>query len=163
MMGKEKADKGDDIMRRIMIQRDLCMGCLNCGLACMAEHNEKGKSIYDLDLEDLKNESRNHIGLDKERRPVPIFCRHCDEPECAYTCMSGAMTKDNETGKVAYDENKCASCFMCVMACPYGVLKADDAEKKVVVKCDMCMDREMPRCVENCPTGCLYIEGGNQA
>ena len=42
-----------------------------------------------------------------------------------FTCMSGAMTKDENLGIVSYDENKCASCFMCVMSCPYGVLKPD--------------------------------------
>lgn len=144
-------------MKRIMIDKALCMGCLNCTLACMSEHNEKGKSIYDLDLENIKNESRNHIELDYHSKPSPIFCRHCTEPECVITCMSGAMTKDTETGFVSYDENKCASCFMCVMSCPFGVLKADEETKKVIIKCDMCNGRETPRCVENCPTGAIYV------
>ncbi|AOY77739.1 4Fe-4S dicluster domain-containing protein [Clostridium formicaceticum] len=147
-------------MKRIKINKDLCMSCLNCVIGCMAEHNKKGKSIYNLDMEDLANESKNHIELDKNKCPAPILCRHCDEPECVYTCMSGAMVKDKATGLVKYDEEKCSSCFMCVMACPYGVLKADEVEKRVVQKCDMCGDREIPRCVENCPTGCLSLEGG---
>ncbi|XUW99306.1 4Fe-4S dicluster domain-containing protein [Wukongibacter sp. M2B1] len=146
-------------MKRIKVEKDLCMACLNCVLGCMAEHNEKGKSIYDLDLEDRTNEGRNHIELDKNKYPAPIICRHCEEPECVYTCMSGAMTKNKDTGMVAYDEEKCSSCFMCIMSCPYGVLKADDVEKKIVLKCDMCHDREIPRCIENCPTGCLSVEG----
>ncbi|WP_432667604.1 4Fe-4S dicluster domain-containing protein [Wukongibacter baidiensis] len=146
-------------MKRIKVDKDLCMACLNCVLGCMAEHNEKGKSIYDLDLEDRANEGRNHIELDKNKIPTPIICRHCEEPECVYTCMSGAMTKNKDTGLVDYDEEKCSSCFMCVMSCPYGVLKADDVEKKVVLKCDMCGSKEIPRCIESCPTGCLSIEG----
>lgn len=149
-------------MGRIYINKDLCMSCLNCVLGCMEEHNPKGKTIFDLDLTDPSNESRNHILLDGDRKPVPIICRHCDEPECVYTCMSGAMTKDMATGLVSYDKDKCASCFMCVMACPYGVLKPDDVNKVVVMKCDMCDGREVPRCVENCPTGCLYIDGGEE-
>lgn len=145
-------------MKRIMINKDLCSACLNCYMACMAEHNEKGKSIFDVDLENVENEGRNYITLDKEGKPVPIFCRHCDEPECVSTCMSGAMTKDKESGIVSYNEEKCASCFMCVMSCPYGVLKPDTKTKKVVVKCDLCNGREIPRCVENCPTGAIYLE-----
>lgn len=145
------------MLKRIKVDRDLCMACLNCVLACMAEHNEKGKSIYDLDLEDVSNGSRNHIELDKNKCPTPIICRHCEEPECVYTCMSGAMTKDKKSGLVLYDEEKCSSCFMCIMACPYGVLKVDEVEKRVVLKCDMCGDREIPRCVESCTTGCLSI------
>ncbi|AOY76834.1 4Fe-4S dicluster domain-containing protein [Clostridium formicaceticum] len=147
-------------MKRIKIDKELCMSCLNCVIGCMAEHNKKGKNIYALDLEDLSNESKNHIALDKNKCPAPILCRHCEKPECVYTCMSGAMTKDKHTGFVAYNEEQCSSCFMCIMACPYGVLKADEVEKTVIQKCDMCGDREIPRCVADCPTGCLSMEGG---
>lgn len=148
-------------MNRIMINKDLCTGCLNCHVACMAEHNESGKSFLDLDLENTINESRNHLSLDSNGQVVPIFCRHCDSPECVITCMSGAMTKDTKTGIVSYDKDRCASCFMCVMACPYGVLKPDSNSKKVVVKCDMCGGRDIPRCVENCPTGAIHLEEGD--
>ncbi|MDR3595901.1 4Fe-4S dicluster domain-containing protein [Clostridium sp.] len=144
-------------MNRIMIDRSLCEGCLNCTLACIAEHNENGKSIFDLDLEDSANESRSYIALDSEGKAAPIFCRHCDEPECVAACMSGAMTKDCSTGVVTYDEKRCASCFMCVMSCPFGVLKADNATKRVILKCDLCGGREVPRCVENCPSGAISL------
>ncbi|WP_454054612.1 4Fe-4S dicluster domain-containing protein [Clostridium sp. Marseille-Q7071] len=144
-------------MKRIMIDKDKCMACLGCVLGCMAEHNESGKSIYDLDLEDTSNESRNHIELNENLSPAPIICRHCSEPECVFTCMSGAMTKDENLGIVNYDKNRCASCFMCIMSCPYGVLKPDKNTKKIIVKCDMCKDRGTPRCVESCPTEAIYL------
>lgn len=147
-------------MKRIMINKDLCAGCLNCTLACMSEHNSKSKSMYDLDLNDNSNESRSYIVLDSSEKPVPIFCRHCDEPECVIACMSGAMTKDSATGIVSYNKDRCAACFMCVMSCPYGVLKADSKDKRVIIKCDMCGGRETPRCVECCPTGAIYLMEG---
>ncbi len=137
------------------------MGCLNCFIGCMAEHNQKSKSIFDLDLEALASESRNHVELDRDKSPIPILCNHCERPECVYTCMSGAMTKDKDTGRVNYNEEKCSSCFMCVMSCPYGVLKADELTKTIVQKCDLCGDREIPRCVESCVTGCLSSEEGS--
>ncbi|CAH2214900.1 4Fe-4S dicluster domain-containing protein [Tepidibacter aestuarii] len=146
-------------MNRIMVDKSLCEGCLNCVLACMVKKGN-AENIYDLDLEDNKNESMNHISLDKDKNPTPIFCRHCEEPECAITCMSGAMTKNKETGVVEYNEDKCASCFMCIMSCPYGVLKADDDKKKVVLKCDMCGGT--PACVNECPTGAIYVQGGEK-
>ncbi len=148
-------------MKRIMINKDLCTACLNCYIACMAEHNGNEKSLLDVDLENIENESKNHITLDSKCNPTPIFCRHCNEPECVTTCMSGAMTKDNDTGIVSYDKEKCASCFMCVISCPYGVLKPDTKTKKVVVKCDFCNGREIPRCVENCPTDAISLEEVN--
>lgn len=144
-------------MSRIIIDRSLCQGCLNCTLACMAEHNEKGKSVFDLDLEDGKNESRSYIVMDSEGKVTPIFCRHCDEPECVAACMSGALSKDPVTGIVKYDEEKCADCFMCVMSCPFGVLKADNFTKKIILKCDFCEGRETPRCIENCPSGAISL------
>ena len=147
-------------MKRIMINKDLCTGCLNCTLACMSEHNSKSKSMYDLDLSDNSNESRSYIVLDSSEKPVPIFCRHCEEPECVFACMSGAMTKDRNMGIVSYNKDRCAACFMCVMSCPYGVLKADSKDKRVIIKCDMCEGRETPRCVECCPTGAIYLIEG---
>jgi carbon-monoxide dehydrogenase iron sulfur subunit len=144
-------------MKRIMIDKDRCNGCLNCSLACMAEHNPAGKSIYVLNLTDIRNESRNFIALDRSGKPTPIFCRHCGEPECVIACMSGAMSRDPATGRVTYDPEQCAACFMCVLSCPFGVLKADAAERKVIIKCDFCGERETPRCVENCPNRAIYV------
>lgn len=145
-------------MKRIMIKKELCTACMNCIVGCMAEHNDKGKSIYLLDMIDEDNESRNQIVIGKDNKPVPIICRHCDEAECANTCMSGAMTKDYVTGLVSYNATKCASCYMCVMSCPFGVLKPDTETGEKIVKCDFCNDRETPRCVASCPVGAIYVE-----
>ena len=108
-------------MRRIMINASLCDGCKNCTVACMQAHRDTPGTVYDLDLTDIHNESRNHIEKMPDGSYRPIFCRHCDLPECVMSCMSGALSKDSETGIVSYDEKKCGSCFMCVMNCPYGV------------------------------------------
>jgi len=68
------------------------------------------------------------------------------------------MSKDPVTGHVNYDKAKCSQCFMCVMNCPYGVLKPDESGT-YVVKCDFCAEREEgPNCVKMCPTGAIYVE-----
>ncbi len=123
----------------------------------MVEHSEGSKTLYDLDLENTENVSRNYIALNSNNQPVPIFCRHCDQPECVAACISGAMKKDNITGLVTYDKEQCASCYMCVMSCPYSVLKADNNTKKVIIKCDFCKDNTSPRCVESCPNKAIYL------
>ena len=112
-------------MKRIMIDAQKCDGCKNCSAACMQAHRKTDGTIYDLDLTDPANESRNYILKDGSGNYRPIFCRHCDDPECVKSCMSGALYKDPESGHVFYDENRCGSCFMCVMNCPFGVLKPD--------------------------------------
>ena len=112
-------------MRRIMIDSAKCDGCKSCSLACMQAHRETPGTIYDLDVTDCANESRNFIYKNQKGGYTPLFCRHCDKPECVMSCMSGALTKDEKTGHVQYDETKCGSCFMCVMNCPFGVLEPD--------------------------------------
>lgn len=144
-------------MHRIIINKELCTGCKNCVLACMLKHSDNN-DMYTLDLVELDNDGRGHIELDKDNKPVPIICRHCEEPECVLTCMSGAMVKDTESGIVSYDEQKCGSCYMCIMSCPYGVLKVDDKTKQVVLKCDLCKNEEEPKCVANCPSGALELQ-----
>jgi len=73
--------------------------------------------------------------------------------------MSGALVKDPDIGHVIYDKDKCAQCFMCVMNCPFGVLKPDRATGNYVVKCDFCKEHDSePQCVKNCPTGAIRVE-----
>lgn len=145
-------------MKRIIIDYEKCLGCNNCNIACMVAHSERQEDFHQIDLNDKKNESRNHIIMGKDGSYMPLFCRHCDEPECAMSCITGAMKKDQATGHVLYDKEKCASCFMCVMNCPYGVLKPDRLSNKVVVKCDFCVsDGGEPNCVKSCPTKAIYV------
>lgn len=146
-------------MRRILIDETKCDGCKNCTVACMQAHRKEEGSVYDLDLTSTEQESRNHIVSDGHGGYKPIFCRHCDLPECVMSCMSGALRKDPETGLVLYEEERCGSCFMCVMNCPYGVLKPDTNTHSKVIKCDFCVDAgAQPSCVASCPKQAIYVE-----
>jgi len=42
------------------------------------------------------------------------------------------------------------------MACPFGVVSQDKI-KHIAVKCDRCHKRDVPACVEACPTGALSL------
>jgi len=118
-----------------------------------------GSTFYSLDLTDPLIESRNTILIDSEKNYVPLFCRHCDDPECVKSCMSGAITKDPSTEHIRYDASKCAQCFMCVIDCPYGVLKPNRVSSSYVVRCDFCIDHdEDPNCVKMCPKKAIYVE-----
>ncbi|SHE75682.1 hypothetical protein [Desulforamulus putei] len=44
-------------MKRILINRELCNGCKNCQLACIAEHTDT-KSILTLNMEAPANQAR---------------------------------------------------------------------------------------------------------
>ncbi len=142
-----------------MIDADKCDGCLNCTLACMNAHRADGGDICSLRLTDLQNESRNVIHILPDGSYRPVFCRHCAEPECVNSCMSGALHKNPETGIVEYDEKKCAACYMCVMNCPFGVLKPDDQSRTKVIKCDFCKELGgEPSCVKACPKQAIWVE-----
>ena len=146
-------------MKRIFIDIDKCTGCQNCTVACMQSHRSDEGNVYTINLTDPENESRNFKKLDKNGRIIPIFCRHCSHPECVISCMSGALTKDETTGHVIYNEEKCGSCFMCVMNCPFGVPKPDRKTHTKVIKCDFCKDDpEGPNCVRQCPVKAIYIK-----
>ena len=103
-------------MKRIFIDPAKCDGCRNCTIACMASHQDmtprKGtlaeirQAVYALDLTDLSVQSRNRILSDGRGGYSPIFCRHCDIPDCAGACMSGALEKSMETGLVEYKSEK---------------------------------------------------------
>ena len=132
-------------MKRIKIDRSKCVGCLTCVTACLVSNDSQ--------------DPRNRIVSDSKNKYAPIFCRHCDEPECVYTCMTGAMHKNHETGFVDYNKDQCASCYMCIMACPYGVLKSDSKRHKEIMKCNMCQHLENgPLCVEKCPMHAITLE-----
>ncbi|MCQ9208754.1 MAG: 4Fe-4S binding protein, partial [Omnitrophica bacterium] len=70
-------------------------------------------------------------------------------------CMSGALSKDQNSGATLHDKDKCVGCWMCVMSCPFGAI-VRDIEHHVSVKCDLCPDREDYACVASCPSGALF-------
>ena len=48
---------------------------------------------------------------------------------------------------------------VCVMNCPFGVLKPDTAARSRIIKCDFCKDSgSEPSCVKACPKKAIWIE-----
>lgn len=143
-------------MPEIMIHLERCNGCLTCTLACAAAHSSSG-SITGAMAEGTP--ARLQV-LTAGRRPVPMMCRHCEEPACVEACMTGAMQKDPLTGIVTNEGHAqtCVGCWMCVMACPYGAV-TQHPDQKTALKCDRCSGRVVPACVEACPNGALeFVE-----
>ncbi|MDH7601319.1 MAG: 4Fe-4S dicluster domain-containing protein [Armatimonadota bacterium] len=87
-----------------------------------------------------------------------VQCRHCEEPICAYACITGAMSKDPITGVVTVDRSKCIGCGTCVLMCPNGTVSLDERSGRAAVKCDLCSARGFPSCVEHCPNDALLLE-----
>ncbi|MCK4373356.1 MAG: 4Fe-4S dicluster domain-containing protein [candidate division Zixibacteria bacterium] len=129
--------------QRLIVTPDLCTGCRTCELACAFAHAVKGKP----------GRSRIYpLPTGKHEMWTPVVCLHCDDPACAKSCLVDAITRNEETGAMELDNDKCVKCMACVAACPFGC-SLHDAQHDLVVKCDLCAGD--PVCAHFCPTKAL--------
>jgi len=167
--------------KAFFIDTTRCTACRGCQIACKEWKNlpvektiQRGshQNPPDLSASTLKLVRFNeHLVNDKvEWYFFPDQCRHCEEAPCkdiADEAVEGAVIKDEKTGAILYTEltKKLSNeDFDDVLAaCPYSIPKRDK-ETRLMVKCDMCIDRiqnnMLPMCVKTCPTGTMNF--GNQ-
>ena len=88
----------------------------------------------------------------------PVVCNQCENAYCANVCPTGAINRDEETGALEIDREKCVGCGLCGRYCPIDMAKVDPDLKKTV-KCDLCGGD--PLCVKVCPTGALEVVFAN--
>ena len=140
-------------MKRVYVNEQWCLGChlceYNCAFANSGQTNIvkalKGKSIF----------PRIHVeGEDKIT--FAVSCRHCEDPMCVKSCISGALSKKD--GTVCIDRNKCVGCLTCILVCPYGAMSQD--ANGAVQKCELCMGNTCgePTCVKGCPNKAIVYE-----
>lgn len=143
-------------MRRVLVKEDLCIGCGLCRVFCEAHH-----SGNDDPLKSLKNRLTPPAGgIRIERngiRCLSVRCRHCEDAACIQACLTGAMDRDPDSGMVLIDPERCIGCGTCMLVCPFGAISRDQQTGKAV-KCDGCLDLDVPRCVSSCPNGALVME-----
>lgn len=129
--------------KRIIISPDKCTGCRTCELTCsFNKHDDFNPKDAAISVHSFENE-----GID-----VPITCLQCDEPDCVAACPVNALEKDELTGVVNYDSEKCIKCKLCVKACPYGSITYSPRLNEII-KCDECGGD--PQCVKLCPSGAI--------
>lgn len=144
-------------MKKVYLRREYCLGCGLCEVYCAAFHSCHPHDIikaYKLSSE------RPMARLFVERKgddSLSLMCRHCEEPMCLYSCIAGAIYK-NEDGLVLVNEEKCVGCGTCILACPYGLVKRGKSAstRYLALKCDLCgSSTKMPQCVAGCPNEAL--------
>ena len=140
-------------MKRVYVNEQWCLGChlceYNCAFANSGQTNIvkalKGKSIFPC----IHVEGEDKITF-------AVSCRHCEDPMCVKSCISGALSKKD--GTVCIDRNKCVGCLTCILVCPYGAMSQD--ANGAVQKCELCMGNTCgePACVKGCPNKAIVYE-----
>jgi nitrite reductase (NADH) large subunit len=144
----------NDTRRRLTLDRDKCLACRACELACAVAHSASGTLMGALGQ---PVPPKRRVFLDNIGGQLrALRCKQCREPLCVFSCKSGALHRDPATGRTVFDEDLCVGCWMCVMVCPDGV--RPDAARHQAVRCDVCADKDVPACVAACPTGTLRVE-----
>jgi anaerobic carbon-monoxide dehydrogenase iron sulfur subunit len=142
-------------MKRVLVNESVCMGCHLCEVHCQLNHS-KSKDF----LKAFKKEDKPLPRLRIEAK-TPVFfslrCQHCEHPTCTTACLTGALTRNPDTGVVITDEAKCIGCWTCVVSCPFGAIRQDTVKHKSV-KCDLCQGSDKPACVVACPNEALFFE-----
>ena len=142
-------------MKRVYVNEEWCLGChlceYNCAFANSGETDmvkaRKGKPIYPrIRVEDSG----------KDDIHFAVSCRHCTDPICVKSCISGALSIQD--GVISVDQSKCVGCLTCVLVCPYGALAPN--EGGVMQKCELCLQNSCgePACVKGCPNRAIVYE-----
>ena len=107
----------------IVVETRRCIGCSSCSVACKLENNLPDQVWYSR-VETIGGEAPNTPAGEYGNNTldyVVVQCNHCDMPLCVAACSTGATYKDDETGLVLQDAEKCIGCQACITACPYDV------------------------------------------
>lgn len=129
----------------IIVEAERCDGCGECVTACareMAPRGGKGEGVPRIKIREVDGTFQ------------PLLCRNCEEAPCVTACMTGCRHKVEATGWVQTVYDRCVGCWMCIMACPFGVIERVADEHKAR-KCDGCTGKEIPACVAACKPGAL--------
>jgi carbon-monoxide dehydrogenase iron sulfur subunit len=145
-------------MKQIYVNEEYCIGCRLCEIHCLVQHSQSKKIIKAFKEEAPRAMARVLV---EEEGPLSFAmqCRHCEEAPCIEACIVGAMHRDEETGAVLCDEDRCVGCWMCVMVCPFGAIQRNLGEDRAASKCDLCYGEDVPACVAHCPNEALtFVE-----
>ena len=145
-------------MKEVQIDVGRCVGCKSCEIACAVEHSA-GKELFRAIFEEIPPRKRIFV-QDAGEKSVPVNCRHCEEAFCVRVCPTGAMYRLGAI--VLHNRNLCIGCGFCELACPFGAITRSPGSK-LVTKCDLCPDREIPACVSACPTNALSFTTPEEA
>jgi Fe-S-cluster-containing dehydrogenase component len=136
-----------------IFDQNRCVGCEACVVACL---NENG-ALPRKDWRRVTASNPLHVpGL--PLLYLSMACNHCDDAPCKQHCPALAFQRDEHTGAILQDPERCIGCTYCSWACPYDA-PVPDPRSGTIAKCDFCTHRlregKKPACANLCPTGAL--------
>lgn len=141
-------------MKKVYVNEKWCLGCHLCEYNCAFANSGASDMVKALKNKDIY--PRIHVEANNQTS-YAVSCRHCPDPLCVKSCISGALSKTAD-GTVVIDKTKCVGCCTCVLVCPYGAIShnADGA----VQKCELCLKNSCgePACVKGCPNRAIVYE-----
>lgn len=144
----------------LLINGDLCFGCLTCEVACKQENNLEVGPRWIRVVEIGPKEINGNLKLSY----FPIRCFHCAKPVCQEACPTGAISKRRD-GVVLISSELCSGCKACIQVCPFGAPQLNP-ETNIVGKCTLCTHRIdrglLPACVVACPTRAIHFGDINE-
>ncbi|KJS86482.1 MAG: hypothetical protein JM58_06905, partial [Peptococcaceae bacterium BICA1-8] len=86
-----------------------CVGCRICEQWCSMSHFQIGNP-----KKSRITVMRSHV----DYMDYPLVCRQCADALCIEACPTkvSALSKDENTGAIKVDEEKCTVCKMCIKA-----------------------------------------------
>ncbi len=140
-------------MQDILVKANRCLACKQCEIACVVEH-APSKNLLEALKE--KDKIRPRVRVEQgEEGHAALQCFQCEDATCVGACIAGALSYD-ETGIIVHEQDKCVGCWICVLVCPYGVMRRNQ-KQQTVLKCDRCLDSDYLACVEACPVEALVV------
>ena len=131
--------------KTLVITPSRCIGCRTCELACSFKHAPEPGGL---------GKSRISVRIVGTNRYMPLTCLQCDEAACVRACPVYALQRNERTGAVDVDRDKCIGCRLCTIVCPFGHITMDDVgDGDRSVKCDLCQGS--PACAAFCPSKTL--------
>ena len=139
----------------IVINLDRCIGCYACEVACKMENDVALGERWNKVVQVEPYGEFPHVST----YWLPVMCQQCEDSPCTHVCPTGASYRDEATGMVLVNKEKCIGCKYCMMACPYGVRDWNKASQ-TVEKCTLCghltANGELPACVKSCSAGARF-------
>lgn len=141
-------------MKRVYVNEKWCLGCHLCEYNCAFANSDSDDMVKA--LKDVAIHPRIQIE-ENEGISFAVSCRHCEEPLCVKSCITGALSMVD--GVIEVNKDKCVGCYTCIMVCPYGAVMPG-SDGSVIQKCELCMNNSCgePACVKGCPNQAIVFE-----